>query len=93
MLKVNEIEYKLMKEYIEKKCGIFLEKGKEYLIETRLSDLVIENGCSSFIEFHNKISTESDGALKDRIVDAMTTNETLWFRDDSAWKFIKETEA
>ncbi len=92
MLKVNEFEYKLMKDYIEKQCGIHLEQGKEYLIETRLSDLVIENGCNSFSEFHNKITKVSDGALKDRIVDAMTTNETLWFRDATAWTYLKDYE-
>ncbi|MCP4724548.1 MAG: protein-glutamate O-methyltransferase CheR [bacterium] len=91
MFKINEKEYGLMKGYIEKQCGIHLEQGKEYLIETRLSDLVLENGCTSFEEFYNKASANSDIKLRDRIVDAMTTNETLWFRDASAWEFLRES--
>ncbi|MEA1967993.1 MAG: protein-glutamate O-methyltransferase CheR [Thermodesulfobacteriota bacterium] len=79
-----------MQKYIEEQCGIRLEKGKEYLIESRLTDLVIENGCKSFKEFHSKAQSDSSGKLRDRIVDAMTTNETLFFRDNSAWEYIKE---
>jgi chemotaxis protein methyltransferase CheR len=92
MLTISEPEYALMKQYIEEHCGIHLEQGKEYLIETRLSDLVIEQGCSSFNEFHEKARRDSNGKLRDRIVDAMTTNETLWFRDDSAWEYIRDIQ-
>ncbi len=90
MLKINKPEYVLMKKYIEEHCGIHLEKDKEYLIETRLSDIVAENGCKSFQEFHFKARTDSPGKLRDQIVDAMTTNETSWFRDKSAWDYLKE---
>ena len=90
MLKVTKLEYALMQKYIEEQCGIRLDKGKEYLIESRLADLAIENDCKSFKEFHSKAKADFSGKLKDRIVDAMTTNETLFFRDLSAWRYIKE---
>ena len=38
----SQYEYDLMKKYIEEHCGIYLKKGKEYLVETRLNDLLIE---------------------------------------------------
>ncbi len=90
MVTITEPEYILMKQYIEEHCGIHLEDGKEYLIETRLSDLVIETGCASFQEFHLKARNDVAGKLRDRIIDAMTTNETLWFRDETAWQYIRE---
>ncbi len=90
MLKISQPEYSLMRTYIEEKCGIRLEKGKEYLIESRLTDLALENGCGSFKEFHTKAQSDASGKLKDRIVDAMTTNETLFFRDKSAWQYLEE---
>ncbi len=90
MIKITEPEYRLMKKYIEQNCGIHLEDGKEYLIESRLSDLVAETQCNSFQEFHLKARTDSNGKLRERIIDAMTTNETLWFRDESAWAYLKE---
>jgi chemotaxis protein methyltransferase CheR len=90
MFKLTEPEYILMKKYIEEHCGIHLEKDKEYLIESRLSDLLSETGCRSFQEFHFRARTDYTGGLRDRIVDAMTTNETSWFRDKNAWDYLKE---
>ncbi|NJL60178.1 MAG: protein-glutamate O-methyltransferase CheR [Desulfobacteraceae bacterium] len=90
MLKITEPEYILMKKYIEDQCGIHLRENKEYLIESRLADMVAETGCKSFQEFHYLARTDSSGKLRDRIVDAITTNETSWFRDKSVWEYIRE---
>lgn len=83
-------EFELMKTYVQKQCGIHLDPGKEYLIETRLTDLVLEKGCRSFHEFHQAALADTSGKLRDRIVDAMTTNETYFFRDDTLWTYLKE---
>ncbi|QTA88425.1 CheR family methyltransferase [Desulfonema magnum] len=91
MFKITEPEYILMKKYIEEHCGIHLEADKEYLVESRLADLLIETGCKSFQEFHLKArSNDPGGELRDRIVDAMTTNETSWFRDKNTWEYLEE---
>lgn len=92
MLKITPPEYMLMKNYIEEHCGIHLEKDKEYLIESRLSALAEKTGCKSFQEFHFKARTDPTGILRDEIVDAMTTNETSWFRDKSLWEYIETIE-
>jgi len=90
MLKITPSEYTLMKQYIETNCGIRLENGKEYLIESRLGDLSAKNGCNSFKDFYHKATLDSTGKLKDQIIDSMTTNETLWFRDNTTWQYLKE---
>jgi chemotaxis protein methyltransferase CheR len=90
MINVSEPEYLLLKQFIETHCGIVLEKGKEYLIETRLSELAKEVGADSFQAFHLKAKKDKSGHLRERIIDAMTTNETSWFRDSSAWEFLKK---
>ncbi len=79
-----------MRTYIEEHCGIHLEQDKEYLIESRLSDLAAESGCRSFQEFHLKARTDYTGRLKERIIDAITTNETFWFRDKSLWDYLEQ---
>lgn len=89
-MKLLPNEFDLMRGYIEKNCGIHLDPGKEYLIETRLTDLVIEKGCKSFLEFHRAALSDTTGKLRDRIVDAMTTNETYFFRDDTLWTYMKD---
>lgn len=89
-MKLQGNEFELMKALVQKSCGIHLEPGKEYLIETRLTDLVIEKGCRTFGEFHRLALDDSTGKLRDRIVDAMTTNETYFFRDDNLWTYMRE---
>lgn len=89
-MKLAGNEFELLKGFVEKHCGIHLEPGKEYLIETRLTDIAIEHECRSFFEFYQKAQTDTTGKLRNRIVDAMTTNETYFFRDDNLWTYMKE---
>ena len=89
-MKLTDNEFSLMKGFIEKHCGIHLDPGKEYLIETRLTDIVLEQGCRNFFEFYQKAQADPMGKLRDRIVDAMTTNETYFFRDDNLWNWLRE---
>ena len=89
-MKLSGNEFELLKGFIEKHCGIHLDPGKEYLIETRLTDIAIENECKSFFEFYQKAQADTTSKLRNRIVDAMTTNETYFFRDDNLWNYMRE---
>jgi chemotaxis protein methyltransferase CheR len=87
---ITEQESARLRDYIARVCGIRLEKGKEYLLEARLSHLVIEYGYSSFSELYNDAVHSRNVQLRDRIVDTMTTHETFWFRDEFVWRFLDE---
>ncbi|UCG11925.1 MAG: protein-glutamate O-methyltransferase CheR [Deltaproteobacteria bacterium] len=88
--RIDPNEFRLMRDYIEKICGIFLTEDKMYLVETRLTTLMVESGCKSFTELYYKATTESTNALRDKIVEAITTNETFWFRDESPFAILDE---
>jgi chemotaxis protein methyltransferase CheR len=83
-------EFKLLRDLIEKLCGIALGDEKAYLIETRLAGLLTENGCADFGSFYRLVSQDPSPQLRDKIVDAMTTNETLWFRDAHPFLILRE---
>ncbi|MCL4233994.1 MAG: protein-glutamate O-methyltransferase CheR, partial [Deltaproteobacteria bacterium] len=89
-LAISNEEFTLLRDYIEEQCGISLTSGKEYLIESRLTNMVVESGSKSFLEFYRKIKTTPDQRLRDKLVDAMTTNETLWFRDKSPFTVFQD---
>jgi chemotaxis protein methyltransferase CheR len=91
MKKLDSNEFLLMRNYIAKSCGISLDENKAYLIESRLLKLLIENSCNNFSEFYFKASADKTNILRDKIIDAMTTNETLWFRDNSPFTILRET--
>ncbi|MFH1147049.1 MAG: protein-glutamate O-methyltransferase CheR [Pseudomonadota bacterium] len=87
---ITQEEFKLLRDYIADQSGIFVGDQKLYLIESRLTVLVIENGCRSFHEFYRKAANNPHNGLRDKIIDAITTNETLWFRDQTPWSILKE---
>lgn len=87
---ITPVEFKLLRDYIERHCGIVLGEEKAYLVETRLAGLLAETGCTDFGSFYRLASAESGTTLRDKIVDAMTTNETLWFRDGHPFQILRE---
>ena len=59
-----------------------LDEGKEYLVESRLAPVATEAGCTSLEALCVRLRAESGyGPLSNRVIDALTTNETLFFRD------------
>ncbi|MBC9783605.1 protein-glutamate O-methyltransferase CheR [Heliobacterium chlorum] len=82
--------FRLIQEYIEKECGIHLGDDKAYLIEGRLGRLLAESGARDFEEFYYRIHQQRDRAMAEKVIDAITTNETLWFRDKTPWKVLEE---
>jgi chemotaxis protein methyltransferase CheR len=83
-------EFHQIRAYIEAQCGIALGDEKAYLIETRLAKLMTENGCETFSEFYALLKGDVRAVLREKIVDAMTTNETLWFRDTHPFAILRE---
>lgn len=81
--------YDLLRRYIENHCGIHIAGDKEYLIESRLASLVARMGCRGFDDLYYETRNDPEGTLRDQIIDAMTTNETLWFRDSHVWDTIE----
>lgn len=87
---ITPVEFKLLRDYIERHCGIVLGEEKAYLVETRLAGLLAETGCRDYGTFYRLASAEAGNTLRDKIVDAMTTNETLWFRDGHPFQILRE---
>jgi chemotaxis protein methyltransferase CheR len=83
-------EFEQMRTFIEESCGIALGEDKAYLVENRLARLLLETGCESYSEFLAKARSDDNHSLRDKIIDAMTTNETLWFRDEAPYAALRE---
>lgn len=87
---VSTREFSLLSGYIESECGIALPPEKTYLVETRLSSLVAQTGCNNFEEFYQLAKRGTDANLREKIINAITTNETLWFRDGHPFTILRE---
>ena len=87
---VSTEDFRLLRNYIEQHCGIALGDEKAYLINTRLTKLMVESGCEDFGAFYRLAKNSVNGTLRDKIIDAITTNETLWFRDTHPFAILRE---
>jgi chemotaxis protein methyltransferase CheR len=70
-------------------CGIVLDESKDYLIESRLSSLVRKTGSGDYAELARKIRHGGDKGLRTELIDSITTNETLFFRDGSPFEALR----
>jgi len=89
MAKILPDEFKALTAYIRNISGISLDESKVYLVETRLSGLLKESGCSSYSELYFKAKSDPTRKLPEKIIDAMTTGETLFFRDASPFELLQ----
>ena len=89
MIKITSNEIKVISRYIYDISGIFLDERKAYLIETRLKMIIENEGVSSYLELHKKAVSDRSRVLERKIVDAVTTNETFFFRDTSPFEMFK----
>jgi len=69
--------------------AIVLTKGKEYLVESRLMPLVKHHGFSSMDDYVQRLKSTPFSAMHKEIIEAMTTNETSFFRDIHPFEAIK----
>ncbi|MCQ1058280.1 protein-glutamate O-methyltransferase [Photobacterium sp. ZSDE20] len=81
VITINDQEYREFCRFLEAQCGIVLGDSKQYLVRSRLSPLVSQFSLSSLSELLQVVNTGRNRELRVAAVDAMTTNETLWFRD------------
>ncbi|UTZ21048.1 protein-glutamate O-methyltransferase [Vibrio campbellii] len=78
---ISDQEYRDFSRFLESQCGIVLGDSKQYLVRSRLSPLVTKFKLPSLSDLLRDVVTGRNRELRVAAVDAMTTNETLWFRD------------
>ncbi|UUM31261.1 CheR family methyltransferase [Vibrio japonicus] len=78
---ISDQEYRDFSRFLESQCGIVLGDSKQYLVRSRLSPLVSKFNLGSLSDLLRNVVTGRNRELRIAAVDAMTTNETLWFRD------------
>jgi chemotaxis protein methyltransferase CheR len=82
-------EHKTLAQYVYSLCSIVLDESKGYLIENRLARLVEEAGCASYTDLMVRARSDPSRALERRIIDAITTNETFFFRDTAPFDLLR----
>jgi chemotaxis protein methyltransferase CheR len=84
-------DYEDFRLFLEKSCGLVLGENKHYLVTSRLSRLMGEFSVDSVSDLLRLLKTGARPGLRERVIEAMTTNETYWFRDVFPFDILKDT--
>lgn len=86
---MNDRDLMLFTQYVAAVSGIRLDSGKRYLLESRLDDVMRDCRCASYAELYQKARAEPGRGLEKKIIDAVSTNETFFFRDPKVFELLK----
>jgi chemotaxis protein methyltransferase CheR len=89
-MSINPVEFDYLRKLMREQTAIVLDAGKEYIAESRLATLVSQEGFSSLSDLVDQLRTNSFNGLHRKVVNAMTNNETWFFRDVQPFEALKE---
>jgi chemotaxis protein methyltransferase CheR len=84
-------EYTAFKTFLQDASGILLGDNKQYLVKSRLRRILEDNQLGSLGELLDRLRRSGRNNLSEVVIDAMTTNETLWFRDNHPFRILQDT--
>jgi chemotaxis protein methyltransferase CheR len=89
LIKIHPENYRFLQENIRRQSGIVLDDGKDYLVEARLLPIALEYGLKNLDDLCMKLRLLSDVSLQRRVIEAMTTNETFFFREPAHFEALR----
>ena len=84
------LDYEYLRKLLKERSGLDLSADKQYLVESRLIPLARRAGLSGIAELVQKMKNGADALITD-VVEAMTTNETFFFRDKIPFDHLRDT--
>ncbi|MBO6825252.1 MAG: protein-glutamate O-methyltransferase [Sneathiella sp.] len=87
---MNSQDFQLLSTLVRERSGLVLTEDKVYLLESRLVPLARRRGLNTLEDLAGELRRTNDEKLKEDITEAMTTNETFFFRDNKPFDIFKE---
>jgi chemotaxis protein methyltransferase CheR len=84
-------DFGVVRKLVLDRSAIALSDEQSYLVESRLLPVARQVGCDSLATLVGRLQREPFGALHQRVVEAMTTNETSFFRDRHPFDALRES--
>ncbi|WP_426246008.1 CheR family methyltransferase [Nocardioides sp. LHG3406-4] len=88
-MSIGAREFDFVRELVRRESAIVLEAGKEYLVESRLLPLARATGQTDVTAYVAEVARARNPRTLTAIVEALTTNETSWFRDNDPFVALR----
>lgn len=89
-MSVTENDFIYIRELVLDRSAIVIEEGKEYLVESRVGPVAKNEGFDSIEQLVQSLRRNPNNGLHDKVVEALTTNETSFFRDIHPFNTFKD---
>src|ERR1035438_1773255 len=89
-VELQDDQFGFLQQHVYAGSGIVLDTEKRYLLEARLAPILRERGLASLHELCNVLRSTQPAALHRQVVEAMTTNETYFFREPAHYQAMRE---
>jgi len=86
---MTELDFDFLRALLQQRSGLFLSAEKRYLVESRLGMLCRRRGIAGITALVVQLRTSPASELEAAVVEAMTTNETLFFRDRTPFDLFR----
>ena len=86
---IHSENYRFLQQHVYSQAGIVLEEDKHYLFESRLTPIVRQLGLGSINDLCALLQATRETEVGRQVVEAMTTNETYFFRDPAHYEAIR----
>ncbi|MCH6256931.1 protein-glutamate O-methyltransferase CheR [Puniceicoccaceae bacterium K14] len=88
---ISETDFKFVCDFTSQNSAIVINDSKRYLVETRLEPVARNNGYETLSDFVQALRSQGkSGNLSEETIDALTTNETYFFRDFHPFNALKK---
>lgn len=88
-MNLTKNQFDVIRGLVRERAGIVLDEGKEYLVESRMAALLRTKSIASMEDLMQDLSKKVK-QTEELVVDALTTNETSFFRDGKPWDLLRE---
>jgi chemotaxis protein methyltransferase CheR len=85
---ISDEDFLKFKEYFYRKTGIIFDQSKRYFVDKRLIERIHATDSGSFRSYFTMVRFEASGDELQNLVNAMTVNETYFFREEYQFKCL-----
>lgn len=89
-IQLSQRDFKLFQELMYEKAGIHLSEKKHQLVQSRLRKDILRLGLGCYRDYFNYLKTKDKGEELQHCINALTTNETFFFRHKNHWDYIAQ---
>lgn len=89
-MSINPETFNALKDFLFQNSGLVISPDKTYLLDSRLGPLINDLECNNLDELVQILKTGQDNNVKKQVIEAMTTNETSFYRDRKPFDLFKD---